>query len=88
MDALRVTEKAYYAKTGFLLILIILSVFKVRFALAFALSMSAYVIMMLVFFGIKLLTALYLIGTMTLLVSYFFEKRSAADNLKEDLIKK
>jgi hypothetical protein len=50
VDALRVGEEAYFAKTGFLLILLVLS----------ALSLSAYVIMMLVFFGINLSTALHL----------------------------
>jgi putative flippase GtrA len=57
-------------------------VFGVPFALGFALSMSVYVIIMLVFFGIKLPIALYLIGAIALLgsyfYSYFFERRSAA----------
>ena len=75
VDGLRVAQEAYFAKTGFLLLLLILLVFRVRFALAFALSLSAYVIMMVVFFGITLMTGLYLIGAIILLASYFFETR-------------
>jgi hypothetical protein len=82
VDALRVAEKAYYAKTSWLVLLLVLSVFGVPFALGFALSMSVYVIIMLVFFGIKLPIAIYLIGAIALLgsyfYSYFFERRSAA----------
>ena len=78
VDALRVAEKAYYAKTSWLVLLLVLSVFGVPFALGFALSMSVYVIIMLVFFGIKLPIAIYLIGAIALLGSYFFERRSAA----------
>ena len=46
VDALRVAEKAYYAKTSWPVLLLILSAFGVPFALAFALSMSVYVIIM------------------------------------------
>jgi len=46
----------------------------VPFAHGFTLSISAYAIMMLVFFGIKLPTALYLIGAIALLGSYFFDR--------------
>src|SRR5258708_23257629 len=60
VDALRVAPEAYYANTGFLLLLLILMVFAVSFPLGFAASFSAYAIMMSVFFAVKLPTALYL----------------------------
>jgi hypothetical protein len=75
VDALKVAQEAYYAKTGFLLILLVLLTFRTTFALAFALSFSAYAVMMLVFFGIKLPTALYLIGAFALMGSYLLERR-------------
>ena len=75
---LRVAQEAYYAKTGFLLLLLILMVFGVSFPLGFAVSFSAYAIMMSVFFGVKLPTALYLAAAVALLATYLIDKRHRA----------
>jgi hypothetical protein len=78
VEALRVAQQAYYAKTGFLLILLILSAFRMSFPLGFALSFSAYALMMLAFFGIKLPTLLYLGGAVALVASYLLDRRRTA----------
>lgn len=69
--ALHIAQEAYFAKTSFLLILIILQAFSVPFGLALGLSFVAYAVEMLVFFGFNTSTTLYLVGGIVVLASYF-----------------
>ena len=71
-DAVQIAQKAYYAKTTFLLILLILQVIGGNFYRSFAWSISAYSIIMLCFFGIKVITILYLLGGLLSLSSYYY----------------
>ena len=71
-DAVQIAQKAYYAKTGFLLILLILQVIGGNFYRSFAWSLTIYSIMMFCFFGIKVPTALYAFGGFLALSSYYY----------------
>ena len=71
-DAVQIAQKAYYAKTGFLLILLILQVIGGNFYRSFAWSLSIYSIMMLCFFGIKIPTMMYVFGGLLALSSYYY----------------
>jgi hypothetical protein len=73
-EAHLIAEKAYYAKTAFLLILLVLLTCNVPFGLGFGLSFLAYAAIMLVFFGLGRMTAAYLAGSTVLLVSYFIDR--------------
>ena len=79
-DAIGIAQKAYYAKTGFLLILLILQVIGGNFYRSFAWSLSGYGIMMLCFFGIKVPVILYVFGGLLSLLGYYygnyFQKKS------------
>lgn len=70
-DALRIGQDAYYAKTGWLVILLAMQALKVPFALAFGLSFVCYAIAMMIFFGINPTTTAYALGAVVLLASYF-----------------
>lgn len=70
-NGLHIAQEAYFAKTSFLLILIILQAFSVPFGLALGLSFVAYAIEMLVFFGFNTSTTLYVVGAVFVLASYF-----------------
>jgi hypothetical protein len=70
-DALRIGQDAYYAKTGWLVILLVMQAFKVPFGLALGLSFACYAIAMLIFFGFNPSTAAYAVGAVALLASYF-----------------
>jgi hypothetical protein len=70
-DALRIGQDAYYAKTGWLVILLALQAFNVPFGLAFGLSFVCYAIAMLIFFGLNPTTTAYMVGAVALLASYF-----------------
>ena len=71
-DAVKIAQQAYYAKTGFLLILLILQVIGGNFYRSFAWSLSAYSVMTLCFFGLKLPIILYLFGGALSLFSYYY----------------
>lgn len=70
-DAHRIAQDAYYAKTAFLLLLLILLTFKVAPALAAGISFVTYSIIMVVFFGFNGTTTAYFIGSVALFASYF-----------------
>lgn len=70
-EAHLIAEKAYYAKTAFLLILLVLLTCNVPFGLGFGLSFLAYAAIMLAFFGIHMITAAYLVASVALLGSWF-----------------
>ena len=72
-DAVQIAQKAYYAKTAFLLILLILQVICGNFYRSFAWAISFYSIVMLCFFGIKVITILYVLGGLLSLSSYYYE---------------
>jgi hypothetical protein len=74
-EALRIAQEAYYAKTAFLLALLILLAFKVKFELAFGLSFLVYASIMLIFFGLGRSTAIYSAASVVLLISYYFPRR-------------
>jgi len=71
-DAVKIAQQAYYAKTGFLLILLILQIVGGNFYRSFAWALSAYSIMTLCFFGTKLPVVLYLFGGLLSLFSYYY----------------
>lgn len=75
-QALSIAQQAYYAKTAFLLALLVLQACSVRFALAFGLAFALYAALMLVFFGLSLVTALYALAAVALLASYWVERRT------------
>lgn len=70
-EQIAIAQKAYYAKTAFLLLLLVLLALSTPFGLAFGLSFLVYAIAMLVFFGIGRPTLLYSVASVALLVSYF-----------------
>ena len=70
-DALRIGPEAYYAKTGWLVILLALQTFNVPLGLAFGLSFACYAIAMLIFFGFNPSTTAYVVAAVALLASYF-----------------
>ena len=72
-DAVQIAQKSYYAKTGFLLILLILQIIGGNFYRSFAWSLSVYSLIMLCFFGIKVPTILYAFGSVLSLSSYYYE---------------
>jgi len=72
IDAVQIAQKAYYAKTGFLLILLILQVTSNNFYRSFAWSFSIYGIMMLCFFGFNVTTGSYAFGGLLSLSSYYY----------------
>ncbi|MBC9249589.1 hypothetical protein A9179_04800 [Pseudomonas alcaligenes] len=69
-QALQIAREAYYAKTAFLLILLILLALRVPFGLGFGVSFLAYALIMLAFFGLGRSTAIYLLAAGLLLGSY------------------
>jgi len=71
IDALRIAQDAYYAKTGWLVILLVLQAFNVPFGLACGLSFACYAIAMLIFFGFNPSTTAYAVVAVALLASYF-----------------
>jgi ABC-type polysaccharide/polyol phosphate export permease len=73
-QALVIAQQAYYAKTAFLLMLLVLLTLNVPFALGFAVSFLAYAIAMLVFFGPGKATTIYLVASLALLASYVLER--------------
>ena len=72
-DAIQIAQKSYYAKTGFLLTLLILQIIGGNFYRSFAWSLSVYSLIMLCFFGIKVPTILYALGSVLSLSSYYYE---------------
>lgn len=70
-DAPRIAQDAYFAKTGFLLLLLILLTFDVPVGLAAGLSFLSYSAMMVIFFGFNVSTTAYAVGSVVLLGSYF-----------------
>jgi hypothetical protein len=70
-DALRIAQDAYYAKTGWLVILLLLQAFSVPFGLALGLSFACYAIAMLIFFDFNPSTTAYAVAAVALLASYF-----------------
>jgi hypothetical protein len=70
-QALSVAQQAYFAKTGWLLLLLILLSCNVPFGLGFGLSYVAYATTMLVFFGLNVTTTIYLLTALAVLASYF-----------------
>jgi hypothetical protein len=81
-EALVVAQEAYYAKTAFLLILLVLLTLNVPFALGFALSFMAYAIAMLIFFGLGKSTTIYLVASIALLASYLLEQRKRSQSTR------
>lgn len=71
-DALDIAQKAYYAKTGFLLLLLILQIIENNFYRSFTWSMTIYGMMMIYFFGIKTPTILYISGGLLAFGSYYY----------------
>lgn len=74
-EALDIAQNAYYAKTAFLLMLLALLALKVPFGLGFGLSFFAYASIMLAFFGLHTITAIYLAASIVLIGSYFLRNR-------------
>lgn len=70
-DALRIAQQAYYAKTAFLLLMLVLLACRLPFELAFGLAFLAYALLMLAFFGVGRPTAVYAVASVALLASYF-----------------
>lgn len=70
LDAVRIAQDAYYAKTGFLLLLLILQVLRVNFHLALAISFTAYAVTMISFFGIVTSTSMFAFGAALALFRY------------------
>ncbi|MDH4580732.1 hypothetical protein E8F20_02455 [Pseudomonas sp. BN415] len=73
-DALIVAKQAYYAKTAFLLTLLILLALRVPFELGFGVSFVTYALLMLAFFGLERSTTIYLVASVALLGSYFWDR--------------
>ena len=71
-NAVQIAQKAYYAKTAFLLILLILQVISGNFYRSFAWAISIYSIIMLCFFGIKVPVIMYVCGGLLSLSSYYY----------------
>jgi hypothetical protein len=80
VDALRIGQDAYYSKTGWILILLILQALRVPFGLALGLSTVCYVVAMIAFFGFNASTTIYSISALALLISYFAERPQDATN--------
>ena len=78
VQALRIAQEAYYAKTAFLLLLLILLTCRVSFELGFGLAFLAYAVLMLAFFGLGRSTAIYLGAAVALLGSYAWERLRAS----------
>lgn len=76
VDALSIAQHAYYAKTAFLLILLVLLASRVPFGLGFGLSFLSYAVLMFIFFGLGTATMLYLVAAIALLASYFISRKS------------
>lgn len=74
VDMLSIASDAYYAKTGFLLILILLQVAGLSFALSLAVSLTAYAAMMLAFFGVEPPTVLFAMGGLSLIATYLWDR--------------
>lgn len=72
VDAVHIAQKAYYAKTGFLLLLLIFQVIQNNFYRSFAWAMTIYGGIMLFFFGVKMPTLLYVSGGLLALISYYY----------------
>ena len=70
IDTLRIAQDAYYAKTGWLVILLVHQAFNVPFGLACGLSFVCYAIAMLIFFGFNPSTTAYAVVAVALLASY------------------
>lgn len=83
-NAVDIAQDAYYAKTAFLLILLILLTFRVSFPLGFAISMTVYAVLMLAFFGLTVPTTLYAIAAVALISTYLYDRATTepAANLK------
>ncbi|WDS36717.1 hypothetical protein [Pseudoxanthomonas sp.] len=78
VQALSIAQHAYYAKTAFLLILLILLASNVRFGLGFGVAFLAYALTMLAFFGIGAVTLVYLGAAIALLASYLISRSASA----------
>jgi hypothetical protein len=76
-DALRIAQRAYYAKTGWLVLLLVLLVFNAPGGFASGLSYAFYATAMLIFFGFNTSTTIYTVGAALLLASYFVKWRSS-----------
>jgi hypothetical protein len=74
VDALRIGQDAYYSKTGWILILLILQALRMPFGLALGLSTACYAVAMVAFFGFNASTTIYSISALALLVSYFVKR--------------
>jgi hypothetical protein len=74
VDALRIGQDAYYSKTGWILILLILQALRMPFGLALGLSTVCYAVTMAAFFGFDASTIIYSIAALALLVSYFAKR--------------
>lgn len=77
-EQLLIASEAYYAKTAFLLILLVLLAAGVPFGLAFALSFLAYAGCMLAFFGWGRATGVYTVASLALLGSYVWDRKRRA----------
>ncbi|MEI1279762.1 hypothetical protein V6Z05_15635 [Leptospira venezuelensis] len=73
-------KKAYYAKTFFLLILLILLAFNVKFPLGFGISFFSYAILMLLFFGINRPTTIYFLASALTLITYFIPSKQVKES--------
>ncbi|EPG74945.1 hypothetical protein LEP1GSC058_1633 [Leptospira fainei serovar Hurstbridge str. BUT 6] len=75
MTEVEAGRNAYYAKTVFLLTLIILLVFNVPFRLGFGISFVFYASIMAVFFGMNRATIVYSFASVLTLASYFISSK-------------
>jgi len=71
-DAIKIGQQAYYAKTAFLLSLLILQVISGNFYRSFAWAFSIYCVIMLCFFGVVLPTIAYMFCALISLSSYYY----------------
>ena len=74
VDALRIGQDAYYSKTGWILILLILQALRLPFGLALGLSAVCYAVAMVAFFGFNASTTIYSISALALLVSSLIKR--------------
>jgi hypothetical protein len=75
VSMLEVARNAYYAKSAFLLLLVILLAARVWFSLSLAISLSTYAITMASFFGFTYTTVVYLLGALLLVGTYLYDGR-------------
>jgi len=71
-DAIQIAQRGYYAKTNFLLLLLIFLVVSRNIYRSIAWSLAVYCVMMLIFFGLNFTTGLYAFGGAICLISYYY----------------